>query len=40
LVPWLLVAGGLGVAITAIGTRLATREPETDLPDVEHVDSA
>jgi UDP-GlcNAc:undecaprenyl-phosphate/decaprenyl-phosphate GlcNAc-1-phosphate transferase len=40
LVPWLLVAGGLGVAITAIGTRLATREPETDLPDVEHIDSA
>jgi UDP-GlcNAc:undecaprenyl-phosphate/decaprenyl-phosphate GlcNAc-1-phosphate transferase len=40
LVPWLLVAGGMGVALTALGTRVSTREPDPEQVDLERLDSA
>jgi UDP-GlcNAc:undecaprenyl-phosphate/decaprenyl-phosphate GlcNAc-1-phosphate transferase len=40
LVPWLLVAGGMGVAITALGTRVSTREPDPEQVELERLDSA
>jgi UDP-GlcNAc:undecaprenyl-phosphate/decaprenyl-phosphate GlcNAc-1-phosphate transferase len=40
LVPWLLVAGGMGVALTALGTRVSTREPDPEHVDLERLDSA
>jgi UDP-GlcNAc:undecaprenyl-phosphate/decaprenyl-phosphate GlcNAc-1-phosphate transferase len=40
LIPWLLVAGALGVALTALGTRLAPKEPDAEQLEIEHLDSA
>jgi UDP-GlcNAc:undecaprenyl-phosphate GlcNAc-1-phosphate transferase len=40
LVPWLLVAAGFGVVLTAIGTRLPAHEAEPDASALERVDSA
>jgi UDP-GlcNAc:undecaprenyl-phosphate/decaprenyl-phosphate GlcNAc-1-phosphate transferase len=40
LVPWLLVAGGVGVALTALGARAATRDPDPEQLEFEHLDSA
>jgi UDP-GlcNAc:undecaprenyl-phosphate/decaprenyl-phosphate GlcNAc-1-phosphate transferase len=40
LVPWLLVAGGVGVAVTALGTRVGTAEAEVLDPPLDRAGSA
>jgi UDP-GlcNAc:undecaprenyl-phosphate/decaprenyl-phosphate GlcNAc-1-phosphate transferase len=40
LVPWLLVAGALGVALTALGTRLEPKTATAEQLEIEHLDSA
>jgi UDP-GlcNAc:undecaprenyl-phosphate/decaprenyl-phosphate GlcNAc-1-phosphate transferase len=40
LVPWLLVAAGMGVALTALGTRVSPPEPEAEQLEFERLDSA